>query len=828
MIKKLFSLAALVLMAAACTDIIDSAFDGLRRLAQTDQDGTVFYATIEGSADSTSTKVFADDQLRVLWNKNDNISIFNKNTGNLLYVFAGEEGDNAGEFSYVSGSATSKAVSHIYAVYPYSESTTISNKGVLSLALPAIQTYKENSFGIGANTMVSVTDDNKLMFRNVGGYLSFKLYGEGVSVKSITLKGNNHEKLAGAANVTMPVNGTPTTIMQDDATESITLTCETPVALGADADHYTEFWFVIPPTTFTNGFTVRITDNQGRVFEKSTSSSSITIARNNLSRMSPMEVIPVNIATTLYQFLPDDIGKETITGIEFHVKDATVTDHQLSASVPVYYEKNGSTVKLYTSAELYDISSRECMFVGYSALRTIDLSNTITPNCTSLRQMFCGCKDLMSINFGDWNTSLVTSMEAMFFGCEQLRSLDLSFMNTSNVESMRQMFTSCKSLAALDLSPFNTSKVTDMKDLFRNCCALHTLDVSSFDTRKITDMSNMFESCACLKTLNLSSFDTQNVTDMSWMFNDCGSLKTIDLSSFNTSNVESFREMFYGCENLEYLDLTHFRTSNVKNMLFMFGWCTSLNNPNISSFTSESLQTAKLMFGSCQKLQKLNLGAFDISVANCQDIGQAIMKSSKSGAIRCIPETKAILEPTMDDNLFGKVEWLSLSDDISTYEYHEQRDPNLYYSSDFSKHETVRKLYSATKGRGIDIVLMGDVYSDRMIASGLYDADMELAADAIFAKEPMASFKDYFNVYIVYLVSDNEVIEESTALGAVASGAGIDGYASASVPAKYRILATGNGDLKVQEAIVIINGTDHVSGYTNMTYWSSDAGDYGQ
>ena len=195
------------------------------------------------------------------------------------------------------------------------------------------------------------------------------------------------------------------------------------------------------------------------------------------------------------------------------------------------------------------------------------------------------------------------------------------------------------------------------------------------------------------------------------------------------------------------------------------------------------------------------------------------MRSSKSGAIRCIPETKAVLEPTMDDSLSGKVTWMTLSDDISTYEY--QRNPNLYYSSDFSKHETVRKLYSATKGKGIDIVLMGDVYSDRMIASGQYDEDMELAVDAIFAKEPMASFKDYFNIYIVYLVSDNEVIGESTALDAVNNG--YKGhYASAVVPNKYRIMATGNGDLKVQEAIVIINDTDHVSGYTNMIAWDFD------
>ena len=326
----------------------------------------------------------------------------------------------------------------------------------------------------------------------------------------------------------------------------------------------------------------------------------------------------------------------------------------------------------------------------------------------------------------------------------------------------------------------------------------------------------MFQDCSMLKDLDLSHFDTHQVTDMSNMFARCESLKELDLSSFNTSSVTNFYGMFDTCLGLEYLNLSNFQTSNAQNMFMMFAWCMSLKELDISSFSSESLQTAESMFGSCVKLQKLNLGAFDISQANCQGICSSMMSSSKAGAIRCLPETRAKMEQTMDTNLEGRVVWMNLSDDINTYEY--QRNPDLYYSSDFSKHETVKKLYSATKGKGIDIVLMGDAYSDRMIASGQYDADMELAAEAIFSKEPMASFKEYFNVYIVYLVSDNEVLGESTALYGIASGSGIlDGYASACVPSNYRIIATGNGDVTVSDAIVIISGANHVSGYTSMS-----------
>ena len=288
MIKRLFSLAAMALLVASCTNDVDNVNRfNLRALKDAE-----FYATIVDGSDS-ETKVFADSQMRVLWNAVDQISVFNKDTYNQPYQFKGEDGDNSGGFRKINVDEefdTANSIDHIYSIYPYQSTTKISNDGEISVALPSQQYYKQNSFGIGANTMMSVTDDNHLKFRNVGSYLSLKLYGESVFVKSITLKGNNHEKLAGAAKVTMPLDGTPTVEMQDDATESITLICEVPVALGSTADDYVEFWFVVPPTTFSNGFSVTVTDSQDGTFEKS-SSKELFLTRNALSRMASLEVV---------------------------------------------------------------------------------------------------------------------------------------------------------------------------------------------------------------------------------------------------------------------------------------------------------------------------------------------------------------------------------------------------------------------------------------------------------------------------------------------------------------------------------------------------------
>lgn len=74
------------------------------------------------------------------------------------------------------------------------------------------------------------------------------------------------------------------------------------------------------------------------------------------------------------------------------------------------------------------------------------------------------------------------------------------------------------------------------------------------------------------------------------------------------------------------------------------------------------------------------------------------------------------------------------------------------YDHDYSDGE-VQALQTATKGSGIDIVLMGDCYDAQDIATGKYLQDMTDAYNAFFAIEPYATYKDYFNVNVVYAMS---------------------------------------------------------------------------
>lgn len=80
----------------------------------------------------------------------------------------------------------------------------------------------------------------------------------------------------------------------------------------------------------------------------------------------------------------------------------------------------------------------------------------------------------------------------------------------------------------------------------------------------------------------------------------------------------------------------------------------------------------------------------------------------------------------------------------------------IYTSKDYSSDGEVVLLQQATEGKGIDVIIMGDAYSDRQIASGFYEEDMTAAIDHLFSEEPYKSFRHLFNVYLINAVSAHE------------------------------------------------------------------------
>lgn len=296
--KKIYQLLALItILVSGCSQ------DEVIKNQSSSSNSLIYTASFEGS----ESRTYLNENGYLRWTANDQISIFEANTYNQQYQFTGKTGDNSGTFEKVSVSyATGTDLSNHYAIYPYNPKTKISETGVITTTIPAEQTYAVNSFGLGDNTMVAVTADKNdtfLKFKNVGGYLELKLYGNDVTVKSITLEGNSNEKIAGTATIAPVYGGTPSITMADDAVESITLDCGEGVIIGSTVETATAFLLVVPPTTFERGFTITITDINGSTFTKSTSKS-IEIERNVIKPMTAFEV-DFKLVSVLKNFNPN-------------------------------------------------------------------------------------------------------------------------------------------------------------------------------------------------------------------------------------------------------------------------------------------------------------------------------------------------------------------------------------------------------------------------------------------------------------------------------------------------------------------------------------------
>lgn len=265
-----------------------------------------FYAEI----DNTLTRTYVNDALKVCWNENDKLSVFTS-TENQLYQFDGNTGDSEGTFSkvesYSSSTGASLSVDANYAVYPHSEETTISSDGTLTFVLPQNQVYAQNSFGVNSNPMIAVTEnrnDTYLSFKNICGYLRVSLYGDSITAKSIRLEGNSNERISGKANVSISYGQDPIITLADDALHTITLDCQDGVQIGESASDATEFWFVLPPVTFENGFTIIVEDINGNKYAKATENR-IEIKRNVISNMLSSKV--EQLMEYCYNFLEEDL-----------------------------------------------------------------------------------------------------------------------------------------------------------------------------------------------------------------------------------------------------------------------------------------------------------------------------------------------------------------------------------------------------------------------------------------------------------------------------------------------------------------------------------------
>ena len=289
-----FLLIAILLLVVGCSKEID--FEPSPDQAQ----NRILSGIIADEKDEDNeSRVYLDNKIRIRWNNGDLITVFDGTTRNKKFTFLGKDGSSAGDFEDNSASTigTGNAINCLYGLYPYASNTEYcygedeSEADYIRYTLPATQTYKPNSMGLNANLMVAATakkNDKDLVFRNVCSYLRLKLYGTEQTVSSIVFKGNTDEVLSGDVAITASYGAAPTIKMLGAAEEdnkTITLDCSEGVAIGNTSDEATEFWLVVPPVNFPNGFTITLY-GEGNMGQEIVVNDNLTFARNTYNTIT--------------------------------------------------------------------------------------------------------------------------------------------------------------------------------------------------------------------------------------------------------------------------------------------------------------------------------------------------------------------------------------------------------------------------------------------------------------------------------------------------------------------------------------------------------------
>ncbi|MEG2064544.1 MAG: M64 family metallopeptidase [Alistipes sp.] len=142
-------------------------------------------------------------------------------------------------------------------------------------------------------------------------------------------------------------------------------------------------------------------------------------------------------------------------------------------------------------------------------------------------------------------------------------------------------------------------------------------------------------------------------------------------------------------------------------------------------------------------------------------------------------------------------------------------------STDFSEDGKWKVLQKHSQGNGIPLVIMGDGFVDKDIASGFYDEVMEQAGKNFFTEEPVKSLREYFDIWVVRAVSKNNSF---TTNYATVFECKIEGGNSTGITGNHETVVKYIQNVtelrtleKLEEATVIV--VLNSSAYAGTTYW---------
>ena len=794
----------------------------------------------------------ANGVYKTVWSPGDQIMVF---SGDLAcrYILKSGENTNKGVFEGYGNSED------LVAVYPLS--IGISRTGAtIEVGLPEVQEYVSGNIPLGAYPMLGIYGDETFSFRNLCSVLKVPMFGD-ATVKSITFTPNNAGvKASGKAVIN--VNSTQLE-MDDNSKPSVKLDCPDVKLSAQPTDFHFVVPAQIYPGGFTltiatdkgdvvktlksditldrsvlypiEAFECKIDSKENIIFEDANFKAYLvanfdTDGDGEISKEEALAITKIIVGTK-------DI--ESLAGIE-HM--ANLTELRCEGPWSIFEPEEDPEGKLKT----LDVSKNvnlTILYCGFNQLTSLDVTNN-----PKIEQLRCAGNNLNSLDVSK-NTELI-EFEAYN---NRLSSIDVSnnpelyHIDLTNNQIKSIDVSNNPELEYIDLTnnqikSIDVSKNKSLRSFFIDMNLLTELNPSNnLELVRITCSDNKLTSIDVtnnqkLTKLNISGnsiveIDLGNNPELKHLICNKNKISELELSNnkklerlnVNDNNLTSLTVNC--CPEIETLKANNnlIKEMDISELTSLFDFYCSGNpletlyvfDGQIDAlFEKEIPSTTKIVvkgtepgedevFTVTPTLFDIDGYEQDITMTVTANISYSIdsqpewisKKSDNSGVY-----TFTVSANTTSSSRSGEIIFKNVNNSFLTVTV--KQGIQTYTSSDYSQDGQVTKIHSATVGKGIDVVFVGDAFADK--DQDLFNKYVELGKEAFFTEEPFRSTKNRFNIYRIGSVSKNGIITQEGGDTKFSAQFGDGTYISGDHDAVFRFVQDKMPSVNLKKTIVFV------------------------